>query len=139
MRILALSVLLGALGLSFPCAAQAAPADTNPLQTSSIPKQAPVNVPQRLAPAEAAPTGTAPVQAYASPPLPAVANPQQAEAPPPQPAPSFATPDRLLDWAYNYHKHPTPSRLPAAVRAMRELGLFADEEKGAFCTGFIAG
>jgi hypothetical protein len=141
MRILALLALLGALGLSFPCAAQTAPADTNPLQTSSIPKQTPVNVPQRLAPADAAPTGTAPVQAYAAPPqsLPAFAAPEQVEAAPPQPAPSFATPDRLLDWAYNYHKHPTPSRLPASVRAMRELGLFADEEKGAFCTGFIAG
>ena len=29
--------------------------------------------------------------------------------------------------------------MPVAVRAMRELGLFTDEEKGAFCTGFIAG
>jgi len=141
MRILALLALLGALGLSFPCAAQTAPADSNPLQTSFIPKQAPVTVPQRLAPAEAVPTGTAQVQAYAAPPqaLPAFAAREQVETARPQPAPSFTTPDRLLDWAYNYHKHPTPSRLPAAVRAMRELGLFADEEKGAFCTGFIAG
>ena len=141
MRILALLALLGVLGLSFPCAAQTPPADTNPLQTSSIPKQAPVPAPQRLAPAEAVPTGTAQVQAYAAPPqaLPAFAAPEHVGAARPQPAPSFTTPDRLLDWAYNYHKHPTPSRLPAAVRAMRELGLFADEEKGAFCTGFIAG
>jgi hypothetical protein len=140
MRSLALFALLGALGLSFPCAAQTETADTNPLQISSIPKQTAVTVPQRLAPPEAAPTVSAPVQAHAAPPqpLPAFSAPEQVETAP-QPQPSFATPDRLLDWAYNYHKHPTPSRVPAAVRAMRDLGLFADEEKGAFCTGFIAG
>ena len=52
---------------------------------------------------------------------------------------AFSTPERLVEWVYNYSKKPTPWRVPAAVKAMRELGLFTDEEKGAFCTGFIAG
>lgn len=44
-----------------------------------------------------------------------------------------------MDWISTYRKHPNPSRVPAAVHAMQEYGLFTDEEKAWFCTGFIAG
>ena len=44
-----------------------------------------------------------------------------------------------MDWISNYRKHKNPSRVPAAVHAMQDYGLFADEEKAWFCTGFIAG
>jgi hypothetical protein len=57
----------------------------------------------------------------------------------PEPQGAFASPERLMDWISSYRKHPKPSRVPAAVHAMREFGLFSDEEKAWFCTGFIAG
>ena len=44
-----------------------------------------------------------------------------------------------MDWVTNYRKHPNPSRVPAAVHAMLDFGLFGDEEKEWFCIGFIAG
>ena len=44
-----------------------------------------------------------------------------------------------MDWMSNYRNHQEPSRVPAAVHAMQDFGLFADEEKAWFCTGFIAG
>ena len=44
-----------------------------------------------------------------------------------------------MDWITSYRKHPAPSRVPAAVHAMRDYGLFGDEEKEWFCIGFIAG
>jgi len=57
----------------------------------------------------------------------------------PVPQDAFATVDRLMDWVTNYRSHKDPSRVPAAVHAMQEFGLFADEEKAWFCAGFIAG
>jgi hypothetical protein len=65
---------------------------------------------------------------------------QPAESgPPPQQPGGFTSAERLMDWISNYRKHKDPSRVPAAVHAMREFGLFGDEEKAWFCTGFIAG
>ncbi|ODA67059.1 hypothetical protein A7A08_01803 [Methyloligella halotolerans] len=55
------------------------------------------------------------------------------------PSGRFSSAEQLIDWASNYRSHPSPHRLPAAVHAMHELGLFGDEEKGGFCIGFIAG
>ncbi len=61
----------------------------------------------------------------------------------PQAAPAqqsaFSTSEKLLDWVSNYRKHPNLWRVPSAVHAMREYGLFGDEEKEWFCIGFIAG
>ena len=57
----------------------------------------------------------------------------------PEPQGAFSSPERLMDWMSNYRNHKTPSRVPAAVHAMKDYGLFADEEKAWFCTGFIAG
>jgi hypothetical protein len=152
MRIVGLAVLACALGLSVPCAAQTETEQAEFPRTISVPKQ--VAAPQLLAPPESLPAASAPVQVQAGPPQPVPSPPQSAHDSAPQPLPAFATPEsaqqvdpaaafstpqRLVEWVYNYHAHPTPWRVPAAVRAMRELGLFTDEEKGAFCTGFIAG
>lgn len=138
MRTLAMFALFGAIGLSFPCAAQTETAETEPSQTLSVPKQAQVMAPQRLAPPEPVPTVSPPEQVRATPQSPPIVSaPEQVQ--PPQPLPAFSTPERLLEWVYGYHRHPSPSSVPAAVHAMRDLGVFTDEEKAAFCTGFIAG
>ena len=158
MRILALSAVLVIVGLTSPCAAQTATAEAEPPRTSVVAKQSQAPEPQRLAPAEVTAT-TAQPQRLAPPDLQppmTLSRPiQQVRAVPaetPQPAPqpretkqsaaplpAFSTPDSLLEWVYNYRTHKAPSRVPAAVRSMRELGLFRDDEKAAFCTGFIAG
>jgi hypothetical protein len=81
---------------------------------------------------------SAPEQAYARlpQPLPATSYPAQAS---PEPQGSFSSAERLMDWISAYRKHPNPSRVPAAVHAMEDFGLLADEEKAWFCTGFVAG
>ena len=152
MRLVALAALACALGLSLPCAAQSETEQAELPQTSTVAKQSrPAALsrpaaPQLLAPPEELlPAANAPVITHASPPqpipapVPVLASPEPEPVEPQHSEGSFATPERLVDWVYNYHAHPTPWRVPAAVRAMRELGLFTDEEKGASCTGFIAG
>jgi hypothetical protein len=152
MRIVALAAFACALGLSLPCAAQSETEQAELPQTSTVAKQSrpaalsPPATPQLLAPPEESlPAPNAPVITHASPPqpipapVPVLASPEPEPIEPQRSEGSFATPERLVDWVYNYHAHPTPWRVPAAVRAMRELGLFTDEEKGSFCTGFIAG
>ena len=159
MRILALSAALAIAGLTSPCAGQTATAEAEPPRTSIVAKQSQAPQPQRLAPPEQTATTTQP-QRLAPPDLqppltlsrpiqpvravPAAApQPAAPQAPEPRktaaPLPAFSTPDSLLEWVYNYRTHKAPSRVPAAVRSMRELGLFRDDEKAAFCTGFIAG
>ncbi|HXG80148.1 MAG TPA: hypothetical protein VNJ31_12535 [Methyloceanibacter sp.] len=69
---------------------------------------------------------------------PAIPTAEQDQAPA-QPQGAFSSPEKLMDWISNYRNHKNPSRVPAAVHAMREYGLFADEEKAWFCIGFIAG
>ncbi|HSD93479.1 MAG TPA: hypothetical protein VLB11_10695 [Methyloceanibacter sp.] len=61
------------------------------------------------------------------------------EAAAPAPHGGFGSVEQLMDWISNYRKNKAPSRVPAAVHAMRQYGLFGDEEKAWFCTGFIAG
>lgn len=51
----------------------------------------------------------------------------------------FASAERLLDWVSNYRDRPELWKVPAAVHAMRDYGLFTDEEQRWFCAGFIAG
>ena len=146
MRVVALAAFACALGLSLPCAAQSETTQAELPQTSSVAKQSRPAAPQLLAPPEESlPAANAPVITHASPsqpipaPVPVLVSPESEPTQPQRSEGSFSTPERLVDWVYNYHAHPTPWRVPAAVRAMRELGLFTDEEKGAFCTGFIAG
>ena len=85
-------------------------------------------------PAALAPQPAAPSFAF-----PAVDSPDATDQRQPQPPGGFATPEQLMDWVSNYRKHRNPSRVPAAVKAMNSYGLFGDEEKAWFCTGFIAG
>ena len=144
----------GALGLTVPCAAQTATPGAAPPQTVSVAKQP---APQLLAPSQPQDAAGAPAQVQSAP-----TPPSQAAAPPtevtietyatmrppipadqvqaaPEPQGEFASVDRLMDWVTNYRSHKNPSRVPAAVHAMQDFGLFADEEKAWFCTGFIAG
>ena len=159
MRIVAVAALGCAVGFAFPCAAQSETEQAELPQTSVVAKQlSPTALsrpaaPQLLAPPETAlPAPNAPVITHAAPSqaspsyaptsIPVRATPEQVQEPvqeQTQPEAAFSTPERLVEWVYNYSKKPTPWRVPAAVKAMRELGLFTDEEKGAFCTGFIAG
>jgi hypothetical protein len=156
-----LALALGVFAGVSPCAAQSAAAGSQP-RTSSVAKQA---APERLAPPEsdvtvAAPTAaappappvaaapapsTVPVHVYATIPQPMTDVPMSAapmpleSAPAPEARASFASAEKLLDWVTNYRKHPNPSRVPAAVHAMNDFGLFGDEDKEWFCIGFIAG
>ena len=147
---------LGVVALTVPCAAQTAiPGEP---QSVSVAKK---SAPQLLAPSQPQPDeAVAPaVQPAPSPPAQAtqaVATPTEVKTeayttmrPPvpttpvgeaaPEPQGAFSSPDRLMDWMSNYRNHKTPSRVPAAVHAMKDYGLLADEEKSWFCTGFIAG
>ena len=150
---LALGVTAGVSGL---CAAQSEMAGSQP-HSVSVAKQA---APERLAPpqadvAVAAPTPaaplaphpaaapvTVPVQVYATIPQPMThpmtTTPIELQAAP-EPQAAFASAEKLLDWVTNYRKHPNSSRVPAAVHAMLDFGLFGDEDKEWFCIGFIAG
>ena len=137
----------GVLGLTVPAAAQnsvsvakqSSPQLLAPTQTQSAtpaaqetPPSPPPAPPAASAPAEV------PIEKYTTmrPPIPMSAAQEQAA---PEPQGAFASVDRLMDWISNYRKHKNPSRVPAAVHAMQDFGLFADEEKAWFCTGFIAG
>ena len=149
LAILALAVGAAA-GLTTPSAAQSGTVTT---RTVSIAKQA---APERLAPPQAEPAIAAPVPAAPPAPHPSasvIPAPEQLYATIPQPmsmAPdqpqaaaeqqgAFSSPEKLMDWVTTYRKHPSPSRVPAAVHAMLDYGLLADEEKEWFCIGFIAG
>lgn len=91
----------------------------------------------------AAPAQTAPQHLYTrpvlTPPPTGGAAPQQAA---PQQAASqseFSSAERLLDWVSNYRDRPQYWKVPTAVHAMRDYGLFEDQEQRWFCAGFIAG
>jgi len=146
---------LGVVALTIPCAAQTAiPGEPPSVSVAMKP------TPQLLAPSQPQPDEAvaAAVSPATSPPpqaMPAVAPPTEVKSetyatmrPPvpmtpvgqtPEPQGAFSSPDRLMDWMSNYRNHKSPSRVPAAVHAMKDYGLFADEEKAWFCTGFIAG
>jgi len=145
---------LGVVALTIPCAAQTA-IPGEPQSVSAVKKPTPqLLAPSQLQPDEAVAAAVPPAP---SPPqaMPAVAPPTEVKSetyatmrPPvpmtpvgqtPEPQGAFSSPDRLMDWMSNYRNHKSPSRVPAAVHAMKDYGLFADEEKAWFCTGFIAG
>ena len=138
----------GVLGLTVPAAAQnsvsvakqSSPQLLAPTQTQSATpaaQETPPSPPPSPPPAAAAPLEV-PIEKYTTmrPPIPMSAAQEQAA---PEPQGTFTSPERLMDWISNYRKHKNPSRVPAAVHAMQDFGLFADEEKAWFCTGFIAG
>ena len=100
-----------------------------PSPSPSASQPAPMPQPAALAPQPAAPS-------FAFPAVDSADDTAQRQAQPPG---GFGTPEQLMDWVSNYRKHRNPSRVPAAVKAMNTYGLFGDEEKAWFCTGFIAG
>lgn len=55
------------------------------------------------------------------------------------PAPKFDRPEAVLKWINDYRQHPEPSRLPEAVKAMGDLGLFRDLDNAGVYIGFIGG
>ncbi len=139
-----------ALGLTLPAVAQnsvsvakqpvpqlLAPAQPQSLAPVPQAQEAPPSPPVAAA-APVAPPVEVPIERYTTlrPPIPTSAIDEQAA---PEPQGAFASVDRLMDWISNYRKHKTPSRVPAAVHDMQDFGLFGDEEKAWFFTGFIAG
>lgn len=52
---------------------------------------------------------------------------------------TFANTEGVLRWINGYRQNPEPKRLPAAVQAMSQLGLFKDPESSGAYVGFIAG
>src|SRR5215471_11742344 len=65
-------------------------------------------------------------------------------APSKAPAPSrkkaqFASSEDILRWINNYRLKPAPAKLPAAVKAMSELGVFRDMDAAGIYVGFMAG
>jgi hypothetical protein len=143
----------GVLGLALPAAAQnSVSVAKRPVPQLLAPAQdeTPAPAPQASpppAPAAAAVTAPAaptevPIQKYTTmrPPIPTAAVEEPVVEPAsPDPQGGFTSPEQLMDWISSYRKHRRPSEVPAAVHAMRRYGLFADEEKAWFCTGFIAG
>lgn len=53
--------------------------------------------------------------------------------------PPFPRAEAILKWVNGYRADPQPEKLPAAVRAMGELGLLRDLEQSGLHVGFIAG
>jgi hypothetical protein len=51
----------------------------------------------------------------------------------------FSSADAVARWIANYRAKPDPSRLPAAVRALSQLGAFKEPEGAGVYVGFIAG
>ena len=120
----------------------------SPPKASTVPSGAGVAVQAAVPPTEVK------TETYLRPPVPAV--PEASVAPQtaapsapanaigeaqalPEPHGGFTSPDQLMDWISNYRDHKQPWRVPAAVHAMNDYGLFGDEEKAWFCIGFIAG
>ncbi len=51
----------------------------------------------------------------------------------------FSSMDEVAKWIANYRTRPDPARLPAAVRALSQLGAFKEPEGAGIYLGFIAG
>jgi hypothetical protein len=51
----------------------------------------------------------------------------------------FASIDTIGRWIANYRAKPNPGRLPAAVRALSQIGAFKEPESAGVYVGFIAG
>ncbi len=51
----------------------------------------------------------------------------------------FTSLDAVSGWISNYRIKPDPARLPAAVRALSQLGAFKDVESSGVYVGFVAG
>jgi hypothetical protein len=138
----------GVAALALPAAAQnsvSVAKQPTPQLLAPAQAQSPAPTPQ-AAPPPAPPPAAAvpqqpaevPIERYTTlrPPIPVAAEPKPSA---PEPQSAFTSVEKLMEWVTNYRKHKNPQRVPAAVHAMNEFGLFGDEEKAWFCTGFIAG
>ena len=54
-------------------------------------------------------------------------------------AADFSSTENILRWINNYRLRPDPAKLPAAVKAMSELGVFRDMDQAGIYVGFMAG
>src|SRR5205814_2519267 len=68
----------------------------------------------------------------------ALITPASAVAPPPAGG-EFASLGGIQKWTHRYRGKPNPARVPAAVRALSQLGVLKDPENSAIYVGFIAG
>jgi hypothetical protein len=53
--------------------------------------------------------------------------------------PEFASSEHILRWINGYRLKPEPNKLPAAVRAMSDLGVFREMDTAGIYVGFMAG
>jgi hypothetical protein len=154
MRLNAIIVLAscGVLALPIPASAQnsvtvakkpapqlLAPAQQHPVTPATEGAPAPQEQEAAASPPPAStPPKEVPIERYTTlrPPIPTAVSEVEAA---PEPQGVFPSVEKLMEWITNYRKHKNLSRVPAAVHAMNDFGLFGDEEKAWFCTGFIAG
>lgn len=54
-------------------------------------------------------------------------------------AADFSSTENILRWINNYRLRPDPAKLPVAVKAMTELGVFRDMDQAGIYVGFMAG
>jgi hypothetical protein len=54
-------------------------------------------------------------------------------------AADFSSTENILRWINNYRLRPDPAKLPAAVKAMSDLGVFRDMDQAGIYVGFMAG
>jgi hypothetical protein len=60
-------------------------------------------------------------------------------AAPPRKKPEFTSTEQILRWINSYRAKPDPARMPVAVKAMSELGVFRDMDQAGIYVGFMAG
>jgi hypothetical protein len=65
--------------------------------------------------------------------------PAASAAPAKKKPPEFASTEHILRWINNYRVKPEPAKLPAAVKAMSELGVFREMDTAGIYVGFMAG
>jgi hypothetical protein len=71
--------------------------------------------------------------------LPAAAAAPQKRHAPDKPTAEFTNSESLLRWINGYRVRPDPAKVPAAVHAMSDLGLFRDLDQAGVYIGFMAG
>jgi hypothetical protein len=54
-------------------------------------------------------------------------------------AADFSSTENILRWINNYRLRPDPAKLPVAVKAMSQLGVFRDMDQAGIYVGFMAG
>jgi hypothetical protein len=68
-----------------------------------------------------------------------LASASAANAAPSKKKAEFASSEHILRWINGYRLRPEPGKLPAAVKAMSELGVFRDMDTAGIYVGFMAG